>query len=75
MSRENFVVQITQFKDQLTRHLVHASDADQAEALLSRWGPEGQGKLGGSVISFLPSQLSPLTYFQIHVGLTLSRSV
>ena len=29
------------------RHLVHASDADQAEALLRRWGPEGQGKLGG----------------------------
>ncbi|CAL1707585.1 unnamed protein product [Somion occarium] len=24
----------------------HASDADQAEALLTRWGPEGQGKLG-----------------------------
>ena len=31
----------------LARHLVHASDAEQAEALLSRWGPEGQGKLGG----------------------------
>lgn len=29
------------------RHLVHASDADQAAAILSRWGPEGQGKLGG----------------------------
>lgn len=28
-------------------HLVHASDADQAHALLTRWGPEGQGKLGG----------------------------
>ncbi|KAI0949405.1 hypothetical protein AcW1_009032 [Taiwanofungus camphoratus] len=27
-------------------HLIHASDADQAEALLTRWGPEGQGKLG-----------------------------
>ncbi|CDO72531.1 hypothetical protein BN946_scf184983.g14 [Trametes cinnabarina] len=27
-------------------HLVHASDVDQAEALLTRWGPEGQGKLG-----------------------------
>ncbi|KAF9653189.1 kinase-like protein [Thelephora ganbajun] len=27
-------------------HLVHASDADQAHALLTRWGPEGQGKLG-----------------------------
>ncbi|KAI0743570.1 kinase-like protein [Daedaleopsis nitida] len=27
-------------------HLVHASDADQATALLTRWGPEGQGKLG-----------------------------
>ncbi|KAL1743858.1 kinase-like domain-containing protein [Schizophyllum fasciatum] len=27
-------------------HLVHASDADQYEALLRRWGPDGQGKLG-----------------------------
>ncbi|KAI6121464.1 kinase-like domain-containing protein [Pisolithus sp. B1] len=27
-------------------HLVHASDADQAEALLTRWGPDGIGKLG-----------------------------
>ncbi|KAI6026172.1 hypothetical protein PISMIDRAFT_675290 [Pisolithus microcarpus 441] len=26
-------------------HLVHASDADQAEALLTRWGPDGNGKL------------------------------
>jgi protein-serine/threonine kinase len=28
-------------------HLVHASDADQLEALLTRWGPDGMGKLGG----------------------------
>lgn len=27
-------------------HLVHASDAEQAEALLTRWGPSGMGKLG-----------------------------
>ncbi|KIJ49427.1 hypothetical protein M422DRAFT_27790 [Sphaerobolus stellatus SS14] len=27
-------------------HLVHASDADQAEILLRRWGPDGMGKLG-----------------------------
>ncbi|KIO09885.1 hypothetical protein M404DRAFT_131052 [Pisolithus tinctorius Marx 270] len=27
-------------------HLVHASDADQAEALLTRWSPDGIGKLG-----------------------------
>ncbi|KAJ6626318.1 hypothetical protein B0H10DRAFT_2303967 [Mycena sp. CBHHK59/15] len=27
--------------------LVHASDADQAEALLTRLGPDGLGKLGG----------------------------
>ncbi|KAG2150515.1 kinase-like domain-containing protein [Suillus clintonianus] len=27
-------------------HLVHASDAGQAEALLTRWGPDGLGKLG-----------------------------
>jgi len=31
----------------LPSHLVHASDADQAEALLTRWGPDGLGKLGG----------------------------
>ncbi|KAH9949569.1 kinase-like protein [Amylocystis lapponica] len=38
-------------KDMVSRptgfvHLVHASDVDQATALLTRWGPEGQGKLG-----------------------------
>ncbi|KAF8577309.1 kinase-like protein [Ramaria rubella] len=38
-------------KDMVSRptgfvHLVHASDADQAEALLRRWGPDGIGKLG-----------------------------
>ncbi|KAK0461301.1 kinase-like protein [Desarmillaria tabescens] len=38
-------------KDMVSRptgfvHLVHASDADQAEALLTRWGPDGLGKLG-----------------------------
>ncbi|PFH53787.1 hypothetical protein AMATHDRAFT_187183 [Amanita thiersii Skay4041] len=27
-------------------HLVHASDAEQLEALLTRWGPDGMGKLG-----------------------------
>ncbi|KAF9482115.1 kinase-like protein [Pholiota conissans] len=27
-------------------HLVHASDAEQYEALLTRWGPDGIGKLG-----------------------------
>ncbi|KAG6830456.1 hypothetical protein H0H92_000609 [Tricholoma furcatifolium] len=27
-------------------HLIHASDADQLEALLTRWGPDGLGKLG-----------------------------
>ena len=32
-------------------HLVHASDADQAAALLTRWGPEGQGKLGGPCVN------------------------
>lgn len=32
----------------VTSHLVHASDADQLEALLTRWGPDGVGKLGGS---------------------------
>lgn len=34
------------------RHLVHASDADQLEALLTRWGPDGLGKLGGQIESF-----------------------
>ncbi|KAJ7683241.1 kinase-like domain-containing protein [Mycena rosella] len=38
-------------KDMVSRptgfvHLVHASDADQFEALLGRWGPDGMGKLG-----------------------------
>lgn len=36
-------------------HLVHASDADQAEALLTRWGPDGLGKLGGQRIIRLSS--------------------
>ncbi|OBZ68200.1 Serine/threonine-protein kinase CBK1 [Grifola frondosa] len=41
-------------KDMVSRptgfvHLIHASDVEQAEALLSRWGPEGQGKLGDPV--------------------------
>ena len=31
----------------LDRHLVHASDYDQGEALLTRWGPDRIGKLGG----------------------------
>ncbi|KAI0035879.1 kinase-like protein [Vararia minispora EC-137] len=31
-------------------HLVHASDADQFEALLRRWGPDGLGKLGGASV-------------------------
>jgi protein-serine/threonine kinase len=33
-------------------HLVHASDADQLEALLTRWGPDGLGKLGGQCFIF-----------------------
>jgi protein-serine/threonine kinase len=36
----------------LCSHLVHASDFDQAVALLTRWGPEGLGKLGGSLPFF-----------------------
>ena len=42
-------------------HLVHASDADQAEALLTRWGPDGMGKLGGLLLyspHFRPSDPS-----------------
>jgi hypothetical protein len=32
-------------------HLIHASDANQLEALLIRWGPDGVGKLGGQFLS------------------------
>ena len=42
-----------------TSHLVHASDADQAEALLTRWGPDGVGKLGGQH----PSSRNPFSLF------------
>ncbi|KAJ7283000.1 kinase-like protein [Mycena rebaudengoi] len=49
-------------KDMVSRptgfvHLVHASDADQAEALLTRWGPDGLGKLGAK---FGSQALGPL---------------
>jgi len=40
-------------------HLVHASDADQAHALLTRWGPEGQGKLGGPFQIFFSVEHPP----------------
>ncbi|KAG1829143.1 kinase-like domain-containing protein [Suillus variegatus] len=39
-------------------HLVHASDAGQAEALLTRWGPDGLGKLGGQPSAHYPLILS-----------------
>lgn len=29
----------------VVRHLVHAADAEEAEALLRRWGPDGMGKI------------------------------
>jgi hypothetical protein len=38
--------------DTSSSHLVHASDADQAEALLTRWGPDGLGKLGGQYLRY-----------------------
>ena len=38
---------------------VHASDADQAEVILIRWGPDGLGKLGGKP-SLFPKPVSPL---------------
>ena len=42
-------------------HLVHASDADQAHAPLTRWGSEGQGKLDGPFQkSFGRTSSSPL---------------
>jgi len=45
-----------------TSHLVHASDADQAEAILTRWGPDGLGKLGGEHLP--PRNFFP--YFHHH---------
>ena len=35
-----------------TSYLVHASDADQAEALLTRWGPDGLDKLGSERLTY-----------------------
>ena len=32
-----------------TSHLVHASNADQAEALHTRWGPDSLDELGSEV--------------------------
>jgi protein-serine/threonine kinase len=43
---------------------VHASDADQAEALLTRWGPDGLGKLGGE-LSFSPECIFLFSPFQL----------
>ena len=31
-----------------TSHLVHVSDADHGEALLTQWGPDGLGELGSA---------------------------
>jgi protein-serine/threonine kinase len=42
--------------DTFSSHLVHASDADQAEALLTRWGPDGLGKLGGQDLRYCAFQ-------------------
>jgi protein-serine/threonine kinase len=42
--------------DAFSSHLVHASDADQAEALLTRWGPDGLGKLGGQDLRYCEFQ-------------------
>lgn len=54
-------------------HLVHASDADQLEALLTRWGPDGLGKLGGQALFHrIPLRLSRRRW-QIHAGPTPSR--
>ncbi len=57
-----------------TRHLVHASDVDQMEALLTRWGPDGIGKLGGSLTFCLASsRTSDKILSQILIGPTRSR--
>ena len=53
-----------------TSHLVHASDADQAEALLTRCGPDGLGKLGGQH----PSSRSPFPHHYFTVRLTLGHT-
>ena len=37
---------------------MHASDADQAEAILTRWGLDGLGKLGGEP-SLFPERIAP----------------
>ena len=39
---------------------MHALDADQAEAILTRRGPNGLGKLGGKLFPF-PERISPLS--------------
>jgi hypothetical protein len=61
------------FTSNFHRHLVHASDADQLEAILTRWGPDGVGKLGGQ-----GSSAAHLFYFnvdsQIHAGRTPLRT-
>ena len=49
------------------RHLVHASDADQAEELLTRWGPDGLGKLGGEESIRHPPPTAALSNLHPHV--------
>ena len=75
MSETRSIVILDSSENELRRHLVHASDADQAEALLTRWGPEGQGKVGGSACLRLPNPSCPLTHPQIHGGPTPSKNV
>ena len=57
-----------------TNRLVHASDADQAEVLLTRWGPDDLGKLGSERLTVSPTRkyflfATALHSIQIHVGL------
>jgi protein-serine/threonine kinase len=49
---------ISALLDTSSSHLVHASDAEQAEALLTRWGPDGLGKLGGLHLRYFTKSLT-----------------
>lgn len=60
------------------RHILHASDADQAEELLMRWSAEGVGKVPSEFASFeASSSLEPSSFgsssLQTPIGLLPSR--
>ena len=55
---------VTELTLSFIRHLVHASDAEQAEEILTRWRIDGNGKLAGPLYSLWKSFLLKLS---IHV--------